>query len=116
MPNRIRELRAARNLTLEEVAERAATTPQQVSRLERAQRRLTDQWMQRLATALGVRPADLFPNRAPDDRIFVENAEERSLLRAWRLMRPEDKRAVANYMRGVGLELLLERPKNRRAV
>lgn len=61
MKNRIRELRKARGLTLEEVARRANTTNQQVHRLETGQRRLTADWMERLGQALGVRAADLLP-------------------------------------------------------
>jgi len=61
MKNRIRELRRSRGLTLEEVARRANTTNQQVHRLETGQRRLTTEWMDRIGTALGVRPADLLP-------------------------------------------------------
>jgi phage repressor protein C with HTH and peptisase S24 domain len=59
MENRIKELRRARGLTLQSLAERADTTNQQISRLERGERRLTTDWMERLAGALGCNPAAL---------------------------------------------------------
>lgn len=65
MKNRIRELRKARGLTLEQVARQANTTNQQIHRLETGQRRLTAEWMERIAAAFGVRPADLLPDSEP---------------------------------------------------
>ncbi len=59
MENRIRELRRGRGFTLQNLAERADTTNQQISRLERGERRLTTGWMERLAGALGCSPAAL---------------------------------------------------------
>ena len=43
------------------MATRADTTHQQVQRLEKGQRRLTVEWMQRLGLALEVNPAELMP-------------------------------------------------------
>jgi phage repressor protein C with HTH and peptisase S24 domain len=59
MENRIKELRRARGLTLQKLAEKAGTTNQQISRLERGERRLTTDWMERLAGALGCSPVSL---------------------------------------------------------
>ena len=59
MENRIKELRRARGLTLQRLAEKAGTTNQQISRLERGERRLTTDWMERLASALGCSPVSL---------------------------------------------------------
>lgn len=59
MENRIKELRRARGLTLQKLAERAGTTNQQISRLERGERRLTTDWMERLGNALECNPAAL---------------------------------------------------------
>jgi DNA-binding XRE family transcriptional regulator len=61
MANRIRDLRRARGLTLEQLAEAVGTSYQQVMRLEKGERRLTVDWMVRIAPALGVAPADLMP-------------------------------------------------------
>lgn len=65
MPNRIKELREARGLTLDQVAEIANTTNQQVSMLENGRRRLTDNWMRRLAPAFGVGPSALMDPAEP---------------------------------------------------
>jgi phage repressor protein C with HTH and peptisase S24 domain len=59
MENRIKELRRARGLTLQKLAKKAGTTNQQISRLERGERRLTTDWMERLAGALGCSPVSL---------------------------------------------------------
>jgi len=59
MENRIRHIRRLRGLTLKEVAERAGTTPQTISRLETSVMGLSTDWLARLAAALGVRQAEL---------------------------------------------------------
>jgi transcriptional regulator with XRE-family HTH domain len=103
MHNRIRELREARKLTLEEVAERAGTTVQQLSRLERGERRLTDQWMRQIAQALEVRPASLLGDFLPEHRVFAENEQEAHLLAQWRLMPVEDRIYLSETIRRIGL-------------
>jgi transcriptional regulator with XRE-family HTH domain len=59
--NRIRELREKAGLTVQQLAERCEppTSQPQITRLEAGKRRLTVEWMHRIATALGVRPEDL---------------------------------------------------------
>lgn len=61
MITRIREVRRARGLTLEEVAQRCEppTTPQTVGRLETGTRTVSVGWLNRLAKALGVDARDL---------------------------------------------------------
>lgn len=116
MPNRIRELREARGLTLERAADTIGTSVQQLSRLERAERRLTDDWMRRIAPALGVRPSDLLSDTAPDTGEFVQQPDEVSLLRFWRLLTMEEKRMIAAFARDKGLEILgNNKPKKRSA-
>ncbi len=51
----------ARGLTLEQLAAAAQTSHQQILRLERGERRLTLDWMVRLAPPLGIEPRDLLP-------------------------------------------------------
>lgn len=58
-PNRIRSLRLARGLSLEALGDMVGTTKTQIRRLEVGDRRLTTDWMRRLAGALGVRSSDL---------------------------------------------------------
>jgi len=61
MITRIREVRRARGLTLEDVAKRCQppTTPQTVGRLETGTRTVSVGWLNRIAGALGVEAQDL---------------------------------------------------------
>jgi len=61
MITRIREVRRARGLTLDEVARRCEppTTPQTIGRLETGTRTVSVGWLNRIAAALGVDAADL---------------------------------------------------------
>jgi transcriptional regulator with XRE-family HTH domain len=85
MVNRIKELREARNLTLEQVADAAGTTFQQIHRLENGKRRLTDEWMRRIAPILGVHPAALLLEFSEGKHSFQESVDEVLLLEAWRI-------------------------------
>lgn len=64
MITRIREVRRARGLTLDEVAQRCApkTTPQTIGRLETGTRTVSVGWLNRIAAALGVEASDLVDN------------------------------------------------------
>lgn len=66
MITRIREVRQARNLTLQEVAARCEppTTPQTIGRLEMGTRTVSVAWLNRIAGALDVLASDLV--RLPD--------------------------------------------------
>lgn len=68
MITRIREVRRARRMTLDEVAKACspATTPQTIGRLETGTRTVSVGWLNRIANALGVDAADLVdhPDRA----------------------------------------------------
>jgi transcriptional regulator with XRE-family HTH domain len=61
MITRIREVRRARGLTLDEVARRCEpqTTPQTIGRLETGTRTVSVGWLNRIAKALGVEAQDL---------------------------------------------------------
>jgi transcriptional regulator with XRE-family HTH domain len=61
MITRIREVRRARSLTLDEVAQRCEppTTPQTIGRLETGTRTVSVGWLNRIAKALGVEAKDL---------------------------------------------------------
>src|SRR3954462_114582 len=67
MITRLREVRRARRLTLQDVAERCEppTTPQTIGRLETGTRTVSVGWLNRIAAALEVEAADLvdFPAR-----------------------------------------------------
>ena len=68
MITRIREVRRARGMTLDEVAKACVppTTPQTIGRLETGTRTVSVGWLNRIASALGVDAADLVdhPDRA----------------------------------------------------
>ncbi|WP_179954069.1 XRE family transcriptional regulator [Denitrobaculum tricleocarpae] len=59
MSNRIKELRRLRGLTQDNLGKLAGTGRSQIVKLERGERRLTVEWMRRLARALECHPADL---------------------------------------------------------
>ena len=61
MITRIREVRRARKMTLDDVARACepATTPQTIGRLETGTRTVSVGWLNRIAKALGVEASDL---------------------------------------------------------
>lgn len=59
MTNRLREWRVARGMTLEQLGKKIGLTKGHLSKMELGQRELTLAWMERIATELGVDPADL---------------------------------------------------------
>ena len=61
MITRIREVRRARGLTLDDVARACdpPTTPQTIGRLETGTRTVSVGWLNRIAAALGVEASDL---------------------------------------------------------
>lgn len=83
--NRIKELREQRDLTLQQIADAAGTSLQQIHKLENGDRRLTDEWMRRIAPALGVHPAALLIEFSESKHSVNESVEEVLLLEAFRL-------------------------------
>jgi len=63
--NRIRVIREARGLSLDALAAEAGTTNQQVSLLETGKRRLTVDWLLRLAKPLKCHPWELVASDLP---------------------------------------------------
>lgn len=59
IPNRVRALRQERGWSLAELAGRAGTSPSQVMKLEKSQRRLDFEWTERLASAFGISEREL---------------------------------------------------------
>ena len=61
MITRIRDVRRARKMTLQDVADRCEppTTPQTIGRLETGTRTVSVGWLSRIAKALGVEPSEL---------------------------------------------------------
>jgi len=69
--NRIRELRHARGWSLEHLASliEPPTTASQVHKLESGDRRLTQQWMERVSRALSVAAVDLLPGSMAQPKV-----------------------------------------------
>ena len=59
--NRIREWRTRKGWSMQQLADSCSTSRAQIDKLERGERRLTVDWMVRLAKPLGCRPAELLP-------------------------------------------------------
>ncbi|MAM57145.1 MAG: hypothetical protein CMN25_07410, partial [Salinicola sp.] len=57
--NNMEELREAKGWKRPELAKRMGTTPQQVERLEKGQRGLSQKWIDKAAEALDVTPAEI---------------------------------------------------------
>ncbi len=57
---RIRQLRLEQNLTLQALADKVGTTKSQIDKLEKGERRLTTDWINRLSAALDVEPVIFF--------------------------------------------------------
>lgn len=96
MTNRISDIRKLRGLTLQEVAVRAATTNQQISHLEQGRRRLTYEWMERLAEALSCHPLELLSNPpgTPDGKDAVLSVRERRLLELFKSLAEDEQEAL----------------------
>lgn len=71
LPNRIREFRKARNLSLEELAFRVGedTSLTTLSKLERGRMELTHRWLERIGQALGVSPLELIADATSQVRL-----------------------------------------------
>ncbi|MDV5822923.1 XRE family transcriptional regulator [Sphingobium naphthae] len=70
--NNIAQLREARGWARPELAKRMGTSAQQVERLEKGQRGLKPDWIERAARALGVPPADIITPLGADAAGFRE--------------------------------------------
>lgn len=68
MITRIREVRKAKRMTLDDVAQacKPPTTPQTIGRLETGMRTVSIGWLNRIADALGVAPTDLVDHPASE--------------------------------------------------
>jgi transcriptional regulator with XRE-family HTH domain len=59
MPTQIRAIRKARQMTLQQLADLVKTSPQTIQRLETGAMSVSVTWLERIATALDLTPADL---------------------------------------------------------
>ena len=63
--SKLRQLRKAKGLSQAKLAELIDASQSDIARLERGSRRLTADWIRRIATALDLRPADLLESHDP---------------------------------------------------
>lgn len=91
--NYIAEIRADKGFSLELVAERAGTSHQQISNLEKGKRRLTWEWIQRLAVALECHPSDI--TDGPTTTPVARNAAQKKILDAMNRMSERDQELYA---------------------
>ncbi len=81
MGNRIKELRKSRGLSQLQLAEIVGTSNQHLGMLESGKRGLTTVWMERIAPALGVTPAELISDVASFQGIEVIGSVEAGVLK-----------------------------------
>jgi len=85
MSNRIKYLREQQGLNQTELARRIGTTAQQLGHLEAGRRRLTQDWMKRIAEGLSCLPADLMENQpafpAPAPKAAAEGPSRTATVR-----------------------------------
>lgn len=91
-PNRIRELRLAKGWSQDTLAAAVGCVKNQISDLERGNRGLTLDWMRKVATALGVAPAELM---TPNDNPLLLSDAERELIERFRSATPEQQENLA---------------------
>lgn len=61
----LREIRRRKGLSMEALAQLTSTSASQINKLEKRQRRLTDEWLKKLAQALECSPNDLIDDFMP---------------------------------------------------
>ena len=102
-PNRIKELRLLKGLTQPELAEATDCTYQQISRLELGQRKLSQEWMNKLSGPLGVDPGDLLPvtgKRAGEQNLnLVEESVQARIARYVGLLDVAAQERVAEFIK-----------------
>ena len=112
MTNRIKELREARGLTLQEVADVAGTSLQQIQRLENGYRRLTDEWMRRIAPILRVHPAELLLDLSPRKYDLTQPVDEVFITEWWRTLSLEEQaRWILRFGKESGISTFSPRPR-----
>lgn len=95
LPNRIRELRIARDWSQDQLADIAHCSKAQISDLERGNRGLDIDWMRRLAKALGVTPGELL---SMEDNPLLPIGEEKVIVERFRQGSAEQRGNLARVV------------------
>ena len=108
MKNRIKELRRAKNLTLQELAELVGSSNQQISQLETGRRRLNVDWLERLSKELGCHPLEIL-----DDGVWAKTEKEKILLELFRGLSADQQQAFLKVTTALAQpELILNTSKS----
>ena len=98
---RIGDRRAAMGLSQTALSQRLGVSPQQVQKYEAGQNRISASRLNDIATALGIAPGALFPERGPaetDDlanlHLMVATAEGRAVAASFPLIRDQSLRVA----------------------
>jgi transcriptional regulator with XRE-family HTH domain len=96
-PNRIRELRVARDWSQQRLADLAGCSKIMISELERGKRTLTVDWMRRLARAFSMTGRPVTPGEllSLDDNPLIPQGEERALLDRYRHGSADERQSLA---------------------
>ena len=90
---RLREIRQAKKLSQQEVADRIGLSQQQVQRLETGAQELTVRLLPAFAEALGVSVADLLPEE------WIFSGDMRDTYQAMKLLSPPDAKRLGEMAR-----------------
>lgn len=113
-PNRITELRKAMGMTIEDLAERSGVSVSYISRMANGGRNVAVKNLEKLASALGVKPQDLLRDTDPDERSGEEIADRIRYLREEVLSATQEefakhlnveRGAVGNWESGGGIKM-----------
>lgn len=95
MKNRIKEIRKKRKLTQEELANLVGVSKQQIFRLEKGVRKLTQEWLIKISKALNCNIEDLLDKSdipsIKQDEFSVLTEEEKNLIRTFRKIKEDDE-------------------------
>ena len=98
MQNRISILRREKGVSLTALAKAAGTTKAQIQKLERGDRRLSLDWMERIAQAMNVKISDLLP---ADVIACQHGPEDREILEIVSRLPPEDRVILVRIATGL---------------
>lgn len=96
MQTRIAILRKEKGLSLEDVAKAAGTTKAQIQKLERGDRRLSLEWMRRLARAMDTKVSELLP---PEEVVQAQETGEDAIVEILSHLSGQDRAALIGIVR-----------------
>lgn len=96
--NYIKEIRKSANLTQQELADKVCSTQETIQRLENGKRRLTYDWIRKLADALGVHPSAITEGEEPS---HPRNETEEEILQTFRELSEIEQKLFTSMLRGL---------------